>query len=139
VGRNAQRRRSVGSDWTDRLKEQQATQQSRIVAPGGGPKPPFCPLLSQFIVAGASPVVLAGGQQANQLNMELLRVPCMLGPDCMLYDAEWKPCGLVSQLQMISDLVAEEDNDGQQVPGANDPGTLPAGDSPGGGGPAGTP
>jgi len=137
VGRNAQRRRSAGSDWTERLKEQRATQESRIVAPGSGPQPPFCPMMSQYVVAGASPVMLSGGQRANQLNMELVRVPCALGKDCMLWDSEWQQCGLVSQLQMISDLVAEGDEDGQQVPREDDPGPLPHGHPAGGGGPVG--
>jgi hypothetical protein len=137
VGRNAQRRRE---DWLNRVKEHKAEGQGSIQVAGAQPKGPFCPMLSQFVVAGASPVVLAGGQQANQVSMELVRVPCTaLGRDCVLWDKEADQCGLVSQLEMVADLWSEGEDDDEQIPGANDPGAVSHGDKAFGGPPAGEP
>jgi hypothetical protein len=69
---------------------------------GLAPKPPFCPLLSAMVPIAASPIQIAG-QTGQQIKFDLLRVGCALGADCMLWDAEWEQCGLLSALQMLSE------------------------------------
>jgi hypothetical protein len=98
---------------------------------GGANRPPFCPLLCQFLPTGASPIMLPGGGSANQINMELLRVPCMLTKDCMFWDEEWGCCGFRSMMEMVADLYSEGAVDGEQIQGDPPDGSLPDGNSAG--------
>lgn len=103
---------------------------SPLQLPGSMQKGPFCPALTTFVPTGpVSPIVLGSGQQAQQMQLQMVPVSCQ-GKACAWYDEANEVCGVITMIERLDD-VAEKLGIVEAGDEAGETGEAPQGESSG--------